>query len=174
MIEVTELKGTNSIASDRITINDNFSIVTNGVNNILGIINIETGKIDNSTIGSDNTIVTRGITVTELGIDLTTGNIALNDGNILLNGENSYISFGQITPSKIEHITVPSISNPTTVFSNKLDLGTFDTLGVARTSTATRLEIDTTSLVGGELVWDIDLSTLYLYSGSAWVALATV
>ena len=71
-ITIKTLKSTSSISADRITLNDNFAIITENVNSILGIVDISTGKIDNSNIGSDNTITTNGITIKESGLDAQT------------------------------------------------------------------------------------------------------
>ena len=47
-ISVTVLQGTSSVSADRITLNDNFAIVEDGINNLLGILNTNTGKFDNT------------------------------------------------------------------------------------------------------------------------------
>lgn len=93
-ITIKTLKGTNSVSADRITLNDNFAIITGAVNNILGIIDISTGKFDNSNIGSDNTITTKGITIKESGLDVQQGNININQGNLTLPSNNSYLGLG--------------------------------------------------------------------------------
>ena len=43
-ISITTLKGTNSLSADRITINDNFNVNTNAINELIGILNTTTGK----------------------------------------------------------------------------------------------------------------------------------
>lgn len=45
MIQITTLKGTNSVASDRITINDNFNILKDTSNDILNYLNVQTGEL---------------------------------------------------------------------------------------------------------------------------------
>ena len=171
MIEVIELKGTNSIASDRITINDNFSIVTNATNSLLGIIDITTGKIDISQIGSDNTIVTAGITVTgSSGLDLTAGNISLDAGSISLNGDLTSISMGTQGAS-IVHKFLTNASS--LVEYDAADLSTFKVLGLPSMVSNDYLAIDPTELVGGEIAYDQTLGAIFLYNGTSWVQLAT-
>ena len=46
-ITLTTINGTDSVASSRITINDNYSTIGNALNSVLSIIDIATGKIDN-------------------------------------------------------------------------------------------------------------------------------
>ena len=45
-ITITTLQGTNSLSADRITINDNFKINTDAINNILGVVDTTIGLID--------------------------------------------------------------------------------------------------------------------------------
>ena len=46
-ITLTTINGTDSVASSRITINDNYSTIGNALNSVLSIVDIATGKIDN-------------------------------------------------------------------------------------------------------------------------------
>lgn len=93
-IQVTTLKGTNSIAADRITINDNFSITKDAINELLGIIDTTTGEFDNTGVGANSTVTTEGITVTINGIEVQAGDITINNGNIILAPNSKYIQFG--------------------------------------------------------------------------------
>lgn len=172
MIEVTQLKGTNSIASDRITLNDNFNILQDGINNLLGVINIQTGKIDNSQIGSDNTTVTRGLTVTELGIDLPSGNILAQNGNISLSTDASSISFGQES-LLLKHDQVTNTLNASGK-TNLLNISDFGMLKLPKMTQNERNAIDPADLVGGEISFDEDNSTVLIYNGTAWVTIATI
>lgn len=45
-ISITEIQGYDSISSSRLTINDNFSIITSAVNGVLSLFSTDTGSID--------------------------------------------------------------------------------------------------------------------------------
>jgi hypothetical protein len=94
-IQITTLKGTSSISADRITLNDNFKIITDTINQLLGIVNVVTGKIDNSTVGTNGTITTNGITVNISGLEIVGGDINLGNGNLIIAKSGSYIKLGQ-------------------------------------------------------------------------------
>lgn len=76
-IQLTQLKGTDSISSNRITINDNFNILKDNLNDLISILDTNTGLLDNSTGFANGTIKTTGLTI-------TTGNLSLNSGFINL------------------------------------------------------------------------------------------
>jgi len=98
-ITLTTLLGTDSIAANRITINDNFSTLKSALNSVLSIIDISTGAIDNSSFGSSNTITTQSVTVNgSAGISVTTGSVAVSTGNVTLGG---YVEFGASSNVKI-------------------------------------------------------------------------
>ena len=99
-ITLTSLLGTNSISSDRITINNNFSSLVNATNLLIQIVNVSTGAIDNSTFGSAPTIRTVGLTATSIAAtnvtisgNVVAGNVISNSGYIQC-GEGSYFGFG--------------------------------------------------------------------------------
>lgn len=133
-IQVTTLKGTNSIASDRITINDNFDITKDAINDLLGIVDTTTGKFDNTGVGSNSTITTEGITITLDGLEIQDGNgtganINIQNGYIKLATNGKYIELGS-DGSKIED-NIISASN------HVLDLQTgFVGLGIPKLPTA--------------------------------------
>jgi hypothetical protein len=101
-ITLTSLLGTNSISSDRITINNNFATLSNAVNLLLQITNISTGAIDNSTFGSGNSIRTVTLNATNTtSTNLTvTNNITISSGNVIATngviqcGNNKWFQFG--------------------------------------------------------------------------------
>jgi hypothetical protein len=99
-ITITTLNGTDSIASSRITINDNFSTISSALNSVLSIIDIATGYIDNSGYGSNSNIKTENITVTGSGgLTVSSGNVSVTTGNVVLGG---YVEFGSGTGIKIK------------------------------------------------------------------------
>lgn len=169
-ISVTTLQGTSSIAADRITINDNFATVVDGINNLLGILNTTTGKFDNTGVGSNSVIVTEGITVTTDGIDVTVGDLGLDDGNILLNADESYIQIGS-AGNQIGEVLLPKVSSGN--FS-ALDISTFDVARFPKLTTAEIADIDTANLLGGETVYDTDLNVPKMYNGTVWKTIAYV
>jgi hypothetical protein len=99
-ISLTTLNGTDSIASSRITINDNFSTISSALNSVLTIIDIATGYFDNTGYGSNNNIKTENITVTgSSGVTVSSGGISVTSGNVTLGG---FIEFGSGTGIKIK------------------------------------------------------------------------
>jgi hypothetical protein len=154
-IQVTTLKGTNSIASDRITINDNFSINTDAINDILGILDTTTGKFDNTGIGANSTITTEGLTITLNGLEVQgTGNINVSNGYLKLATNGNYIELGA-NGSKIE-------DNVISAGNHVLDTQTnFVGLGIPKRTTAqiATLTTDLTSLGANApamIVYDTD------------------
>lgn len=96
-ITITNLNGTDSVASSRITLNDNFQTIVDALNDVLSIIDIATGKIDNSTFGSNNDLVTEDLTVTGSiggGITVNLGNITVSNGTVIVGGNNIQVGTG--------------------------------------------------------------------------------
>lgn len=80
-ITTTDIKGTDSISASRITINDNVSTITEALNDVLSIVDIGTGRIDNTTYASLNDVKTKSITVTGSGgIDVQAGKVVVPSG----------------------------------------------------------------------------------------------
>lgn len=100
-ITTTTINGTDSVSSSRITINDNFSTIVDALNDVLSIIDIATGKINNYNYGTDNNIETNNITVRGTsGITVTTGPISVQSGNIVIGGVgNGFLQLGSGTNS---------------------------------------------------------------------------
>jgi hypothetical protein len=99
-ITLTTLNGTDSIASSRITINDNFSTISSSLNSLLSIIDIATGYFDNTGYGSNSNIKTENLTVTgSSGLTVSSGSITLSTGNFVLGG---YVQFGSGTNIRIK------------------------------------------------------------------------
>jgi hypothetical protein len=91
-IQLTTINGTDSIAATRITINDNFSTLTDALNSVLQMVNISTGYFDNATFGSNPKINTGSITA--LGeISSSIGDIVAYQGN-LRTGFNGFLELG--------------------------------------------------------------------------------
>ena len=88
-INTTTLNGTDSVASSRITINDNFNTLVDALNDVLAIIDIATGKINNYGYGSNNDMETEDLIVRGSvggGIDVISGNINVGNGNVIIGG----------------------------------------------------------------------------------------
>ena len=106
-IDLTQLNGTDSVSSARITLNDNFSTLEDALNRILSIIDIATGKINNYNFGSDNDMETEDLIVrgsTGGGISVLSGGISISLGNLVIGGA-GYIEFGSGSNVKIEKVT---------------------------------------------------------------------
>jgi len=169
-ISVTTLQGTSSIAADRITINDNFSTVVSGINGLLGILDTTTGKFDNTGVGSNSVIVTEGLTVTTSGIGVTIGDLGLDDGDILLNKDESFIVIGSAGNKVAEKL----FAKTSTGNFSGLDVSTFDLLKLPRLTTTEIGDINTSNLVGGEVVYDTTANVPKLYNATIWKTIAFV
>lgn len=170
-ITITTLQGSSSIAADRITINDNFSTIIRGLNNLLGVLDTTTGKFDNTEVGSNNVIITEGLTITQSGIDVTKGDIGIGLGNLLLNSDGSYIQFGS-TNRKVGETLLPKITISTNNFS-ALDFSTFDVARLPRIGTTDIADINVSNLIGGEILYNIDTGKPSYYDAisNTWVVL---
>lgn len=171
-ITITTLKGTNSISADRITINDNFKINTDAINNILGIVNTTTGKINNTGVGADNTITTEGITLTTSGVDVQNGNINVQNGNITLPTDGAYIELGGDN-SKIKDTTVAlGASGPNS--DHIVEFENFIGIAAPRMTTVELTDVGANGLgaTGPNLVtFDSDTNQFKGWNGTAWVVL---
>jgi hypothetical protein len=138
-ITLTILNGTDSIAASRITINDNFATIGDALNEVLSIIDIATGKIDNYNFGGSNPSIETGDviihgTVGTGGINVLSGNIVAQNGNIVIGGNSGsgYLELGQNSGVRIQRITKNlSVGNiPTVDFSGSAgELGTTGSTG---------------------------------------------
>jgi hypothetical protein len=170
-ISLTTLNGTDSLASSRITINDNFSTVLDALNDVLSIIDIATGKINNYGYGSNNDMETEDLIVRGSvggGISVITGDITLNNGNVSV-ANSGYFEIGSGTGVKIEKITknLTSGNIPTWNFSGVGSTGASGPIGymtVPRLNTATIDDIQLPQL--GALVYDIDTNELKVCTAS--------
>lgn len=92
-ILTTTINGTDSVSSSRITINDNFNTIVDALNDVLTIIDISTGKINNYNYGSNNDIETEDLIVrgsgANGGISVLSGNVSVNNGNVVIGGVSS-------------------------------------------------------------------------------------
>lgn len=170
-ITLTTLLGTDSIAANRITINDNFSTLRSALNSVLSIIDISTGAIDNSSFGSSNTITTQGITINGSGgVSVTTGSIAVSTGNVTLGG---YIEFGLSSGVKIskESKTYGGGTLSTLSVSGTAGLTGSGAIGyftVPRMTTTNIKSIENPAL--GAVVYDTALNTLAYCVGTTTTA----
>lgn len=171
-ISLTILKGTSSISSDRITINNNFKISEDTTNELLSIVNTTTGKINNTGVGADSTITTEGLFVTETnGIEIAKGNLSVGLGNIILASDDAFIQIG--STGKVKDTTELSISGGTSY--NLLDLSEgFSAVSVPSLPTTQIIDIAVGATSANYLVFD---STSGIFKGwnnvdEVWVELS--
>jgi hypothetical protein len=98
-ISTTTLNGTDSVAASRITLNDNFNTITDALNDLLSIIDIATGKINNYGYGSNNDMETEDLIVRGSlggGVNVISGNVTVGNGNVVIGGTsgNGYLQVG--------------------------------------------------------------------------------
>jgi len=158
-ISLTTLNGTDSIASSRITINDNFTTASSAINSVLSIVDIATGFIDNTEYGSNNSIKTENLTATS-AITLSSGNLTLSNGNIITSGS---LQLGAGTNVSINKNSHPLSSG--SLFSLNVSGSTGITgdspvgaLNIPRKSTATYEDIRNPQL--GSIVYDTTTNKL--------------
>ena len=180
-ISLTSLQGTDSVASSRITINDNFTTVLSALNNVLSIIDISTGKINNSVYGTNNDIETEdlivrgtsvgGISVLTGGITVSTGNIAVTLGKISLGAGTNAAPIEKI--SKTFHSGAGTI--PVINFSGTSATGGTGTVGYLIPPKATTAAIENISTPHlGSIVYDTTTNRLKVCTVSGLTGTWTV
>lgn len=173
-IELVTITPKLSIANLATVLEDNFNIIKESINDLGDIINIGTGKFDNSAYGTDNNLKTGNIeSIGSTGITATLGNLNLSVGKVVMSGTGSRIEIGSAV--KFERIT------------KNLSVGTIDTIDLSGTSgtltgvgsvgplslprLSTATIVDITTPTDGSMVWDDTLKKLKLYDGTSWVDL---
>jgi hypothetical protein len=171
-ISLTTLNGTDSIASARITINDNFSTLGSALNSVLSILDIATGFIDNTSYGSNNNIRTESITATT-GITISSGNLTISNGNAVLSGSIQLGSGTNVNIKKnLHNLTSGTIYTLDVSGSTGITGSTpVGALVIPRLSTASYTDIRTPEL--GSIVYDISTDKLMVCTGTTSIAGAT-
>lgn len=149
-IQLTTLLGTNSVASDRITINDNFSILKDNLNDVLSIV-----KTDINSIGdSNNRVSLFGSTIDILNNIQLGSTSRIKFGNNIELGVNNYDTFNTLYLENISGIEVPKLSD--------IDIEDFKT------------ELENISNVADRpavIVFDTDTNEFKGYNGTDFVVL---
>lgn len=183
-IDLTLMNGTDSISGSRITINDNFQVLEDVLNQLLSVFNVETGKFNNYGYGSDNDVETEDLIVrgsTSGGITVVSGSITLSNGNVVLPGA-GYVEFGSGSNTKLQRATknffVASGNIPTLNFAGvgtTGGTGPIGYLGIPRLDTSSIEDIQYPQV--GALVADVSGATAVLKFCSAsgttgtWIAI---
>jgi hypothetical protein len=182
-ISLTTLNGTDSISSSRITINDNFNTILDAMNDLLSIIDVATGKINNFGYGSNNDIETEDLVVRGSaggGISVISGNITLSNGNYVTNA-GGYLEFGLGSGVRLQRVNKSLFSSPLSSFPtwNLSGVGATGGTGITayvtlpRKTTADINEIVNPQL--GALVYDVTTNTVKVCTVSGatgtWTAL---
>ena len=171
-ITIKTLKGTNSLSADRITINDNFKINTDTINNLLGIVNTTTGKIDNTNVGADNTITTESITLTLGGLDIQSGNIDLQSGNISLLNDGASIQLGSDNSKILDTIVAVGATGPNS--THVVGFENFIAIQVPRMTEVELIDVGANGLgaTGPNVItFDSTNNTFRGWNGVSWVVL---
>ena len=168
-ITVKTLQGSNSLSADRITINDNFKINTNAINNLLGIINTTTGKFDNTGIGADNTITTDGITIKTSGLDIQGGDINVEDGVIKLLTDGSSIELGSDNSKIIDTLVSIGASGPNS--NHVVGFENFIALEIPRMTTLELTNVILGATGPNLITFDSTANKFKGWNGTAWVEL---
>lgn len=121
-ISITEIQGYDSISSSRLTINDNFSIVTSAVNGLLALVNSDTGVIDITGSSLTGSISAKSLSITTSAT--ITGSLSVT-GSANVSGD-STVS-GKL---KINTIWFGSTGNQYVISENKTYDGTHYLAGI--------------------------------------------
>jgi len=167
-ITIKTLKGTNSVSADRITINDNFKINTDAINQLLGIINTTTGRFDNSNIGADNTVTTKQVIVSTSGIDVQGGNINLQTGNIKAIQDGASIELGSDNSQIIDKLAIGS-TGPNG--DHILGLNDFVAIEVPKMTTPQLTDLVLGATGPHIITFDDTSKTFKGWNGTVWVTL---
>ena len=167
-ITITTLQGTNSLSADRITLNDNFKINTDAINNILSVVDTNTGLIDNTGVSTNNVIKTEGLTTSGLnnnGIEVQTGNINITAGSFKATTNGSFLELGADGSKIIDtSFTVSAVT--------KHFIGTtgFSGIEVPRMTTADITTFGSSLATKNMIVFDSDsgVNKLKFWNGTAW------
>ena len=168
-ITVTTLQGTNSLSADRITINDNFSINTDAINGILGVINTTTGKIDNTSVGSDNTISTEGIVLTASGVDVQVGDVNIQTGNISIPTDGASIGLGTDSSKIIDTIVAVGVSGPNS--THVISFENFIAIEVPKMTTVELTDVVLGATGPALITLDITSGEFKGWNGTSWTVL---
>jgi hypothetical protein len=175
-ITTTTLNGTDSVSASRITLNDNFNTIKSALNDVLSIIDIATGKINNYGYGSNNDMETEDLIVrgsVSGGINVISGNVAVGAGNVVI-GANNYLQIGAGSNSiyfeKSTRTYAVSGTIPTINFSNSGSTGPTAS-GVVGYMTIPRMTTaDINSIISpleGSLVYDVTTKQFKGCTGSS-------
>ena len=172
-ITTTTLNGTDSVSSSRITINDNFETLKSALNDVLSIIDIATGKINNYGYGSNNDMETEDLIVRGSvggGVSVISGDVTVSTGAIVISAQ--YLQVGSGTNSvKVERVSrtyAGTGSIPTINFSGNGATGGTGPVGYMTIPRMTTADIN--SIVNpqiGSLVYDVSLNVFKGCTGSS-------
>tara|TARA_Y100001937_G_scaffold116495_1_gene168495 strand:- start:395 stop:910 length:516 start_codon:yes stop_codon:yes gene_type:complete len=165
-ITITTLQGTNSLSADRITINDNFKINTDAINNILGVVDTTTGLIDNTGVGSNNTIKTDGIVLTTSGVDVQGGNVSISSGSFKATTNGSFLELGADNSKIIDTILPVGTGGPSP--SHIIGATGFIGIQISEMTTTERTAVTLTATSPKIITFDTDLNKFYGWNGTTW------
>lgn len=171
-ISTTTINGTDSVASSRITINDNFNTIKDAINELLLIIDTATGKINNYGFGSNNDIETEDLIVrgsqspSAISLSVLGGSVRINQGNLEIGNGILQIGSGSnaVQIQKVSKTTTASVTVPTINFSGSLDTANVDTpvklVSLPRLSSQSIKSIQNPAI--GSIVYSTDQNKLVL------------
>ena len=167
-ITITTLQGTHSLSADRITINDNFKINTDTINNILGVVDTTTGTIDNTGVGSNNVIKTEGLTTSGTannGIDVQTGNVNVSSGSFKATTNGSFLQLGADNSKIIDTVITVGAVNKHFIGATGFDGIQISEMTTAEITAITSLLTTTSPKI---LTFDSTLKVLKFWNGTAF------
>jgi hypothetical protein len=170
-ISLLQITSNTALSKTYQIINDTNAIIQETLNKILSIVDIGTGKFNNSAFATDNNIETQNvISKGNVGVQVNLGHVTVATGSLKLTGTSSRIEIG--TTLKVERIT------------KNTSLGTLDIIDLTGLSGAVTGDgtvagvvlprmnngaiIDIVSPNEGLLVWDTTNKKLKIYNGTAW------
>ena len=175
-ISTTTLNGTDSIASSRITINDNFNTIKAALNDLLTIIDTATGKINNYGYGSNNDMETEDLIVRGSvggGVSVISGNVTVNTGAVIINSQYLQVGAGSnsVKMERVARTYAVSGSIPTVNFSGTGATGGTGPVGYMTVPRMTTADIN--SIINpqlGSIVYDVSINRFKGCTGSSSVS----
>ena len=173
-INLTTILGTDSLAANRIVINDNFKSLSSSFNKILSVLDINTGMIDN-TNSVIPTMSTGNLSIKgPVGIVINSGDLVLSTGSVKIGGT-AFIEFGSQSGITIKRTNKSNGSNSIPILDFSGSTGpTFNGsqayISLPKYSNSVIMDVDGTTLLNnpeyGSIFYDNDTGLHYVFLGN--------
>jgi hypothetical protein len=173
-INLTTILGTDSLAANRIVINDNFKSLSSSFNKILSVLDINTGMIDN-TKSVIPTMSTGNLSIKgPVGIVINSGDLVLSTGSVKIGGT-AFIEFGSQSGITIKRTNKSNGTDSIPILDFSGSTGpTFNGsqayISLPKYSNSVIMDADGTTLLNnpeyGSIFYDNDTGLHYVFLGN--------